>query len=134
MGLVNTSHSRLDFLLIRKREQKSHGHALRDLRHRYVGRIDEYIENTKKQEKKADRQELQRQFEKDMEDDLKHLRDELGTAKKIALTSQDVTFVILVAIAAAAEWLLKGSLFVPAAMTASEEQSRSEASSAHKPS
>jgi hypothetical protein len=92
---IQVSDLSLDRLIaFRKRED----HEIRDLRHRYVDRIEDHIKAVLKLKKASDRQELERQFKLDMADDLKHLNDALGRAKKGALFSHDI---IVTAVAAA---------------------------------
>ncbi|WP_296614601.1 hypothetical protein [Sphingomonas sp.] len=106
----------------RKREAKASGHHYRALRHLYLDRLEEHLaEAAKFVPGSDDREELDRVFEEEMEDDLRDLKDELGVARRDALLSKDtLTFALaggallaagVVAAAAAAP------IVIPAALT-----------------
>jgi hypothetical protein len=64
----------------RKREAKDGGHAIRDLRHRYVERLESYVKTlTTVRGHAGDVDEIKRQFRQDMRDDVAMLKDELRT-------------------------------------------------------
>lgn len=119
LKLVNTSDLSLKALLaFRKRESKSKGHEMRDLRHRYIQRIEGHIKGICSKKKLADRKDLERQFEEDMRDDLLHLRDELKIARQNVWASKDVIVTAVAGAAIATAWGLGLPLAVPAALTA----------------
>lgn len=122
LRLVDTATVPLKALIeFRRKEEKSQGHDMRRLRHRYAERIEAYIELVRTKGKKAnDREEIQRLFEQDMKDDLAVLRDELSQANAMALASEAVVSVAVTGIAAAAELLTLGFPFVLTGMTANE--------------
>ena len=68
--------------------------------------------------KASERKDLQREFERDMHDDLKVLQEELGAAKRLALASKEVVFTAVLATTAVATGVLTGSFLLPAALTA----------------
>ena len=64
----------------RKREAQEGGHAIRDLRHRYVERLESYVRTlTTVRGHAGDVDEVKRQFRQDMRDDVAMLKDELRT-------------------------------------------------------
>ena len=91
---------------LRKREKKETGHTLRDLRHRYVDGLENYvIRLSNEKATKADAKEIQRQFADDMTADIKHLKSELGFARKDALLSTEFIATVLTAGGTVASWL-----------------------------
>ncbi len=86
----------LDF---RKRESSESGHALRDLRHRYLERLEKQVAEVKTAQRASDVEEMERRFKQESADDLKHLKDELRAEKKQLIFSKDVitTFVAVAA-------------------------------------
>jgi hypothetical protein len=119
LNLVNTSDLPLHTLIeFRKREAKAKGHEARDLRHRYIQRVEQHIKTICSVDKSADRKEIERQFESDMQDDLGHLRDELKIAKQDAWFSKDVIVTVVTSVTVAATWSMGLPVAVPAALTA----------------
>lgn len=91
LRVVNTDDVDLKRLIeFREREERSSGHSLRDLRHRYVSSLDSYAQKLTAAENESDVEELKRQFEDDMKDDLRNLRDELRYNKKDIVFSKEV--------------------------------------------
>lgn len=89
LDLENVSLSSL--VDLRKREEKSSGHALRDLRHRYSERIEAHLKEISVSTlTKSDIDVLDRQFASDTRDDLAQLQSELKSEFKQALWSKDV--------------------------------------------
>jgi hypothetical protein len=118
LSLVNTATVPLNSLIeFRKREAKSKSRDLRDLRHRYVKRIEDHVDRIRSEAKPSDRKELQRLFEEEMKSDLAVLKNELGTAKTIALTAQDVIVGVMTTGAFAASALFGAPLNVAGAWT-----------------
>ena len=101
----------------RKREEKSGGHAIRDLRHRYVDRIENHVKAVKAVKSASDARELELQFEVEMKDDLRHLRDELGMARTGALLSKDVVVTVVAGAGAFVAMTLGLHIDVPTAFT-----------------
>jgi hypothetical protein len=66
----------------RKRENKSGGHFIRDLRHRYVAALSDVAQKLSEVSSASDKIEIERQFALDMKDDLKAMREELRFAGK----------------------------------------------------
>ncbi|MBJ6127204.1 hypothetical protein [Microvirga splendida] len=118
LRLIQTADLPLETLIdFRRREAKSKGHDIRDLRHRYVDRLSKHVEDVRNLKHKSDRVELERQFENEMKDDLAHLKDELRIANREVLFSKEI---LVTAIAAAGSLYAatKGIPFdVPSAMT-----------------
>ena len=81
-----------DLIEFRKREAKTRGDDLRRLRQRYRNRVEEQITALAGTSLLSDRQELQRQFEIDMRDDLSDLKGELRLSRREAMSSKDVLF------------------------------------------
>ena len=126
LGLVDAATVPLKALIeFRRKEAKSHGYDRRDLRHRYALQIEAYVDRVRTEGKKAsDREEIQRQFEQDMKDDLAVFRDEFGAAKTMALTSEAVVPVVVNGVAAMSEWLTLGFPFVLTAQAVKETATR----------
>jgi hypothetical protein len=62
----------------RKREAKEGGHSIRDLRHRYVEKLESFVKTlTTVRGHQADADEVKRQFRQDMGDDVTKLKEEL---------------------------------------------------------
>lgn len=92
LNLIDSSAMDLARLIdFRKRESKSGGHSYRDLRHRYVDRMEAYVKQVTTLEGTAsDAKVLARELMDDMNDDLAVLADELGFARNEILFSKDV--------------------------------------------
>lgn len=78
-------------IAFRKREAKSGGHGYRDLRHRYVDRMETFLKtlvNTK--HTTSDYEEISRQLRTDMKDDILSLREGLEYARNDVLFSKDI--------------------------------------------
>lgn len=88
-GLDKVSLDQL--VAFRRREEVERSNDLRDLRHRYVDRISDYVARIRTVAKRpSDVDELRRQYTDDMDHDLHALRTELGMAKRDILLSKDV--------------------------------------------
>jgi hypothetical protein len=75
----------------RKREKGSAGQAIRDLRHRYIERIESYVKTlTTTKGTTSDQIEIKRQFKEDMEGDWANLREALRFARNEAIFSKDI--------------------------------------------
>lgn len=72
----------------RKREQSSEGPSIRNLRHNYLRKIDAFVKRlaTAKEHPK-NREEIERQFEQEVKDDLSNLREALKLKAKDTLLS-----------------------------------------------
>jgi hypothetical protein len=73
---------------LRQREAKTGGHSLKELRHKFVSRVDEVARQMTKHPRET--AEVQRQFESDMADDLKALTVELGEVGWKAVFSREL--------------------------------------------
>ena len=119
LGLIDASSIPLEHLInFRERENKAGGHALRDLRHRYLDAIEAHVQSLQKVETREDWQELDRVFEVKMKDDLRDLNEELRRTKAEAILSKE--FVTSIVVAGATAWgAMHGlPLEIPAAFTA----------------
>ena len=87
----------------REREEKSaSGHELRSLRHRYLDRLSTQVSALAGLQKDSDRAELQRQFDREIKDDLHQLRSELRLSAAEALASKELLAAVLAGAAVAA--------------------------------
>ena len=82
----------LDRLInFRRREAKERGSGYRKLRHNFLEAVEKHVAAIAKVlPNSRDRQELDRAFQSDMEDDLRDLKAELGFAKREAWLSKDM--------------------------------------------
>ncbi len=102
LSVVKTDEIPLNRLIaLRKREMRSGGNELRDLRHRYVKRISEHIKLLEIQQTTGDVKELNRQFKDDMKEDLRILKQELGFAGRESLSSKEIVVTAVGAFSAA---------------------------------
>jgi hypothetical protein len=92
LNLIDAASVDLSRLIeFRKREARSGGHIYRDLRHRYVDRMEAYVRTlTQSKGTRSDGKVLARELMHDMKDDLAVLGDELGFAKNEVLFSRDM--------------------------------------------
>lgn len=92
LEIIDVGTIGLDRLIdLRRREEGGAGHATRDLRHRYVDRIESYVKTlTATRGTASDQIEIKRQFTDDMKDDIGALRDELRFARNDALFSKEM--------------------------------------------
>jgi hypothetical protein len=75
----------------RRREAKERGSDYRKLRHNYLEAVEKHLAAISAVAPNSrDREELDRTFQSDMEDDLRHLKAELGFARRDAWLSKDV--------------------------------------------
>jgi hypothetical protein len=82
----------------REKEEKLGGGDYRFLRHNYLSAVEKHLERISEVKiGSADRIELDRAFEADMEDDLKDLKKELGFAKRDAWLSKEITTLVVAA-------------------------------------
>lgn len=102
----------------RKREVGQGGHAIRDLRHRYLGGLEAYVNKLKSEDAtESDALEIKREFEQKMKDDLAHLREELGLAKRETLLSKEILVTTLAAFGTVAAWAYGHPIPLPGALT-----------------
>jgi hypothetical protein len=103
LSLLDMSSIPIDVLIdFRRREQsESRGRDYRALRHRYADRIVRHIEDTKSVESRNELEELRRQFEDEMRQDLRDLQDALRSNLIEAATSP----VVVTAVVTAGSWL-----------------------------
>jgi hypothetical protein len=97
LELINLPSINLETLIrFREKEEKQRGHAIRDLRHRYVDGLETYVKRlTSENANDTDADEIKRQFADDMAIDLKDLKDELGFARRDALFSKEILLAAL---------------------------------------
>lgn len=82
----------------RERESAEAGHTLRDLRHRYLNRVEQQVKlATTTAATASDVQEIERQFYIESKDDLAALHQELRSEAKQAVLSKDVLVTLLAA-------------------------------------
>ncbi|MEB3308862.1 MAG: hypothetical protein VKJ02_01365 [Snowella sp.] len=96
MNFKDVSLSRL--VEIREKEKTASGAHIRELRHNYLRRIEDYADKLKESQNEQDTIEIERIFEQEMKSDLNLLQDELkDEAKKVFLSSEMATAVIALA-------------------------------------
>jgi hypothetical protein len=121
LPLVDVDKLDLEKLVaLRKREAKQTGHSLRDLRHRYVERIENQLKELTTNPKltPADHEGLERQFEEDMRDDLAFLRDELRAESWQVVFSKEVLVTLLASVGTIAHALFSTPVPFPEVVTA----------------
>lgn len=83
---------------IREKEKSRGGAQLRNLRHSYLRKIEEYADKIAKAENLRDKVEIERIFEQEMKDDFDLLKDELkDEAKKVIISKEMGAAVIALA-------------------------------------
>lgn len=103
----------------RAREARQGGHAYRDLRHRYVERIESFVKSlTHTKGAASDQIEIKRQFREDMRDNLAILKDELRLERKEALFSKEMLVAALATVGTVASQMLAVPLVLPDVFTA----------------
>lgn len=102
----------------RKREASQGGHTIRDLRHRYVEKLENHVKEAAGQSAR-DRAERDRQFAQDMEDDLAELREEMRIEATQTVFSKEILIAVLAGFGAAVSWVAPQPAIFPEAITAS---------------
>jgi hypothetical protein len=117
LPMISIDQITLDQLLaFRKREASTGGHSLRDLRHRYLERIEKQVKElagtgaSGKALTQSDIEELERRFLQESEDDVAALQEELKLEWTQTLLSKDVLLTFLGVVGSL------GSLIFPPAM------------------
>jgi hypothetical protein len=106
-------------IAFRKRETKSGGHSYRDLRHRYLERMETYVKTmTTSKGSKADGKTLARELMEDMKDDVAVLGDELGFAKNEVLFSRDMIVAAMAGLGTIATAVFGAPMLVSGVVTA----------------
>lgn len=96
VDVINPRQFKLkDLVSLRKKEAKSGGHFLRDLRHRYSAAIESYSGRLATVKTKNDIREVERVFRQDMEDDLKALKEELRSESLDAVLSKEMAVAVI---------------------------------------
>lgn len=97
ISIVATDNLPLKKLVeLRKREESANdGQFIRDLRHRFVERIEAQVKQISTAETASDAMELKRQFEQDMRDDYRALRDALKLEAQQLLGMKEIMTVFL---------------------------------------
>lgn len=92
LKIINTSSIKFKNLIaLREREAKENGNTIRDLRHRYASGLEKYAKRlTTEVANLSDAEEILRQFQSDMEDDLADLKSELGFARRDIILSKEI--------------------------------------------
>jgi hypothetical protein len=92
LKLLNTDDVPISTLVaMRKREANSNSRNYREFRVKYLNKVDEYVETIVKPGlRESDIIELERQFQKDMEQELSELRSELRLSKTKLVFSKEV--------------------------------------------
>jgi hypothetical protein len=85
-----------NLISLRQREEREGGHSLRDLRHRYLTKINECTDKLATQARtQGDKAEIERAFEQEMKDDLKALQNELRAHGKKTLLSKELAVAVV---------------------------------------
>lgn len=88
---INTSEIPLSQIVeFRKREARQGGHSIRDLRHRYLDRLAKQVKTLSELDSDTDKEEINRQFEIEMRDDIAQLRDQIGGARREMAFSKEI--------------------------------------------
>lgn len=97
ISIVRTDNLPLKKLIdFRKREESANdGQFIRDLRHRFVERIEAQVRQLSTARSARDATELKRQFEQDMQDDYRALRDALKLEAQQLLGMKELLTVVL---------------------------------------
>ena len=88
MNFKNVKLARL--VEIREKEKSQGGAQLRNLRHGYLRKIEEYADKIAKAKNKRDKEEIERIFEQEMKDDFDLLKDELKDEAKKVIVSKEM--------------------------------------------
>jgi hypothetical protein len=120
LELVNiddlTLRQMIDF---RRSEEVKSGTALRDLRHRYLNRIDEHLKGLRDATlTQTDIERKREEFEDDMKDDLRAIKEALKWEGAITLLSKDVVVALSTPLIAAASVLAGATFQIDNALTA----------------
>jgi hypothetical protein len=102
----------------RELEAREAGHTLRDLRHRYVKRIEEQVKKAATTAATGtDIEQLEREFAQECKDDVAALQQELGMERRSALLSKDVLITIIAGAGSLALALFANQFHVPTVFT-----------------
>jgi len=120
LEIVNADRIDLKRLVdLRRREEKTGGHAIRNLRHSYLDHIESYVKRlTTTKGQPGDEVEIKRQFRDDIADDLANLRDELRFARNDALFSKEMLSVAVALAGTIAAWAFGIPFVSPGVFTA----------------
>ena len=104
----------------REREAGESGHSLRNLRHRYVGRVEDQVKRAATTSATGtDIEQLEREFAQECEDDLAALQEELRLEKRSAILSKDVLITIIALTGSLALALFANQFQIPTVFTLS---------------
>jgi hypothetical protein len=95
LKVLNIDEIELSRLIALRQREASGEREISDLRHRYVDKLDIYAGKLAKVKSKGDRDEIQRQFETDMKDDVANLREALKYAKGELAFSKEIFSCVL---------------------------------------
>jgi hypothetical protein len=102
----------------REREATESGHTLRDLRHRYVERIENQVKKASTTAATGtDIELLEREFTQECKDDVAALQQELQMEKRGALLSKDVLVTLIAATGSLALALFANQFHIPTVFT-----------------
>jgi hypothetical protein len=105
-------------VLFRERELTEAGHTLRDLRHRYLERVERQVQSaTTTGATGSDVEELERQFFEESRGDIAALRRELRAEVKQAILSKDVLVTLLATAGSLAFAMFAHQFHLPTAFT-----------------
>lgn len=120
LKMIDTSQIGLKALVkFRQQEDAESQHTLRDLRHRYLTNIENYVKRlVTEKSTERDAIEIKRQFDDDMKADLEHLRQELGFVNLDTLLSKEFLVTTLASIGTVATSIFGTPVEVPGVATA----------------
>ena len=120
LEVIDLSRIKLKTLVdFRKREAKRGGYAIRDLRHRYVEKLESYVrELTTLTNHEGDLKEIKWQFRQDMKDDLAGLRDELQMNANDVFFSKEMLVAAIAGFGTMATFMFKAPLTLTEVFTA----------------
>ncbi len=120
LSMIDVDAITLDQLVaFRKREATETGHSVRDLRHRYVERVETQVKKLANHSMtESDVKELQRQFDEENADDLRQLKEELRAEWVQAVFSKDVIITFLAATGSLAGFVYPPANAIAGVMTA----------------
>lgn len=100
LRIIDPSRISLERLVdFRKREQATAGASIRLLRHNYLEKIDSFVARLASlRDHEGSRQEIERQFEQMMRDDLDHLTEALKVKRTDAVLSKEVGVAVVAAV------------------------------------
>jgi hypothetical protein len=119
LEVIDLSKIKLKTLIdFRKREAKRGGHAIRDLRHRYVEKLESYVKDlTTLKNHRGDVNEIKRQFREDMKDDVAGLREELQFNANDVVVSKDMLVAAIAGVGTIATFMFNAPITLTEVVT-----------------